>query len=76
MVVETRFSLFSLFSVCPFSILGRIVVVETAKPAEGRIEKAATFSILGRIVVVETRQTFGSNEGGPNFQYPRTDRGG
>ena len=60
----------------PFSILGRIVVVETRSHAR-RFLSMFPFSILGRIVVVETLRLLTRSDGKLiYFQYPRTDRGG
>ena len=65
----------SSFATSPFSILGRIVVVET----EFRTWVCRAwfaFSILGRIVVVETIPAALADYNSRFFQYPRTDRGG
>ena len=59
-----------------FSILGRIVVVETTVWRDNPEDVRLAFSILGRIVVVETRGSRVGGPGGIRFQYPRTDRGG
>ena len=58
-----------------FSILERIVVVETNLESRETLERLP-FSILERIVVVETADR-GHRAGVLDvFQYPRTDRGG
>jgi len=59
-----------------FSILERIDVGETARPAAQTHPLHRTFSILERIDVGETRRAFEMRESGIAFQYPRTDRRG
>ena len=59
-----------------FSILERIVVVETVPQVDWRQCDPHTFSILERIVVVETIQHTLFHGDVIVFQYPRTDRGG
>ena len=58
-----------------FSILERIVVVETEYDVEAAAQQIA-FSIVERIVVVETHDLDDQGPDGVCFQYPRTDRGG
>jgi len=64
-----------LMSLRPFSILERIVVVETFAPQD-KLDNLLPFSILERIVVVETLDASGVVGTREIFQYPRTDRGG
>jgi len=59
-----------------FSILERIVVVETRRPVLVLVECMSSFSILERIVVVETAMSNPMPQAMSIFQYPRTDRGG
>ena len=59
-----------------FSILERIVGVETEVTMSEKLEELEPFSILERIVGVETEIVVAEEPHDRNFQYPRTDRWG